>query len=221
MGEILLGLAIGVVGLALMFMGYRFARVLLSIWGFITGFSLGASWIADGTNTPFLNSLFGIIVGLGVGLLFAALIYAYYYAAVVLLGAATGYWLGSSFIGLFGIDTGFLTAMAGLAVGVLLGFLAVALNVPKAFMIVMTAFAGAIAVVMAVMLVFDVIPNAYLSYQAVRVAINNSFLWWMTAAILGIIGTIAQFTMEREFEIEEWNMMHHGGGTTTQHHLHA
>src|SRR6478752_2353651 len=103
MGEILLGLLIGAIGLMILFMGYRFARFLLPVWGFISGFMLGASIISDTSSTTFLGSVFGIIMGLVVGLVFALLIYAYYYLAIVLLGAATGYWLGASFIGLFGI----------------------------------------------------------------------------------------------------------------------
>src|SRR6478735_4441248 len=104
MGDLLLGLLIGVIGLLILCAGYRFARLLLPVWGFVSGFMLGASLIADSSSSTFLGSLFGIVVGLFVGLLFAFLIYAYYYVAVVLLGAATGYWLGASFIGLFGID---------------------------------------------------------------------------------------------------------------------
>ncbi len=207
MGEILLGLVMGVIGLIILFMGYRFARFLLPIWGFISGFMLGASIVSDSSSSTFLGTAFGILAGFGLGLVFALLIYAYYYAAIVLLGAATGYWLGASFIGLFGIDPGFLTAITGLVVGALFGVFAILLNVPKAFLIIMTSFGGAIVLVAAIMLVFDVIPNEYLSYGTVITTVNNSFFWWITTFVLGTIGITTQLTLEKEFELAEWNML--------------
>ncbi len=207
MGEILLGLLIGVVGLFILFAGYRFARILLPIWGFISGFVLGASIIADASSSTFLGGLFGIVVGIGLGLVFALLIYAYYYAAIVLLGAATGYWLGASFISLFGIDTGFLTAIAGIALGAVFGLASIMLNFPKVFLIVMTSIGGAVVLIMAAMLIFDVIPNEYLSYSTVKIAISDSFFWWFTAIVLASMGIGTQFALEKELEIQQWNML--------------
>lgn len=207
MGEIFIGIGIGVVGLALLFMGYRFARVLLSVWGLIAGFMLGASFISDAMSSAFLGTLFGIVVGVVLGLLFAVLIYAYYYAAIVLLGASVGYWLGASFIGLFGIDPGFLSAVVGIVTGALFGLAAIVLNFPKVFLIAMTSYGGAMLIITAVMLVFDVIPNEYLSYSTVAATVSNSLFWWLSALALGTVGLGIQLAVEREVEIQQWNMM--------------
>lgn len=207
MGDILLGLLVGGIGLLILCAGYRFARLLLPIWGFVSGFMLGASLIADSTSSTLLGSVFGIVVGLFLGLLFAFLIYAYYYLAIVLLGAATGYWLGASFIGLFGVDPGFLTAITGVAVGVVFALAAITLNFPKIFLITMTAIGGAVAVVAGGMLMFNVISSDYLSYSTVAVAINNSFFWWLAAFGLVIVGLATQFALEKNVEVQQWNMM--------------
>lgn len=206
MGEILMGLLIGSIGLLLLFTGYRFARFLLPIWGFISGFMLGASLISDSTTSSFLGTVFGIMVGFGLGLLFAILIYAYYYVAVVLLGAATGYWLGASFIGLFGIDPGFLTTITGIALGVVFALASIALNFPKIFLIAMTSIGGAVVIIAALMLIFDVIPNEYLSYNTVTATINNSMFWWISTFVLAFIGVGTQSSLEKELEVQQWNM---------------
>lgn len=207
MGDILLGLLIGGTGLLILCAGYRFARLLLPIWGFISGFILGASLIADTTSSGFLGSVFGIVIGLFLGLLFALLIYAYYYLAIVLLGAATGYWLGASFIALFGIDPGFLTAITGIAVGVVFALVAIVLNFPRIFLVTMTAIGGAIAVVVASMLIFNVISSDYLSYNTVATAINNSFFWWLATLVLVVVGVVVQSVLEKNVEVQQWNML--------------
>ena len=45
MGETLVGIIILLIGLALCFAGYRLFRVILVIWGMLTGFQLGRCWL--------------------------------------------------------------------------------------------------------------------------------------------------------------------------------
>src|SRR4051812_31498612 len=82
-------------GAVLLFSGYRLARFVIPAMGFLTGLSLGGAVYSDLADTPFLATFAGIFVGILFGVLFAALAYAYYYVAVVLLGAGLGYLLGS------------------------------------------------------------------------------------------------------------------------------
>lgn len=204
MGEILIGLTVLFMGVLLLFAGYRFARVLLPIWGFVSGFSLGAAITADMTSNGFLEGLLGVTVGLLVGLLFAVLIYAYFYAAIILFGAMIGYWVGSGFISILGIDPGVLTAVSGIIIGSLFAIAAVALNAPKALLIIGSSIIGAMSVIGGLLLIFNQIPLDFFSYLSVKAVVADSVFWTLGAIALAIVGAMSQFFTTHDYELEEW-----------------
>ena len=69
-------------GLAVVFSGYRLFLFLLPIWGFFTGFVLGAQTIDFLFDAGLFATVTGWVVGFFVGLLFAALSYLFYAVAV-------------------------------------------------------------------------------------------------------------------------------------------
>ena len=108
-----------VIGLSLVFGGYRFARFAIPFMGFLTGLSLGGALIADSTTSSFLATTLGIVVGVVLGIVLAALAYMYYYLAVVVLAASLGYWAGSGFVLLLGFEPGILSALIGIGLELL------------------------------------------------------------------------------------------------------
>lgn len=221
MKEILIALVTGSLGLLLVFAGYKFARILLPIWGFVSGFIAGSAIVADVTGTGFLATLTGFFVGLVVGVVFGLLAYLYYYAAVVILGGMLGYWIGSGVLGWFGLDTGFLTALAGLIVGVLFAVAFIFTNAPKIFLITASSFVGAVIAVGAVMLLFQVIPLEWFNYTTARVAIANSFWWTTVTFALAVIGMAFQMMTNHQEELEMWGMGDDYTPTNVHHMTHA
>jgi hypothetical protein len=205
------------IGAVLILGGYRLARFIIPLWGFVSGLSLGGAVYGDMANTPFLGTVLGVIIGLAVGLLFAFLAYFYYVFAVVLMAGGLGYWLGSSFILLFGFEPGFLSAMLGLVLGILAGSAALLLNAPKYVLIVLTSLAGAVTTVGGILLLFRVVPLETFSYAAVNAALSNSFIWTMVALALAIIGLVFQSQTARRYDIEEWSLSEHSGHMTPTH----
>ena len=100
----LIGVLILLVGAAFCFVGYRFFRVLIAVWGFFAGFNLGAAGMTALFGQNFLGTTTGWILGLVVGLVLAALAYFFYYFAIVILGASAGYSLGSSLMAALGLN---------------------------------------------------------------------------------------------------------------------
>lgn len=194
----------GLIGLMLVFGGYRLARLFIPIIGFLAGLELGGAVISNMQSTPFLGTLAGVTVGLIAGVIFALLAYAYYYLAVVILTGSLGYLVGSSFILLLGFQPGFLSAMIGLAVGVVFGLMAVFGNAAKYLLIIATAAAGAIATVGGVLLLFNQIPLDAYSLGTANIAIGNSFIWTVVTLILAIVGISTQIQTSREYELEMW-----------------
>jgi hypothetical protein len=191
-------------GLSLIFEGYRLGRFLIPLMGFLSGLSIGGAIIADVNNSGFLNTLWGVLVGTALGLLFAVFAYFYYTLAVVVLAGGLGYWMGSGFVLLFGFSPGTLSALVGIAIGILVAIGALMYNAPKYVLIVLTSVAGAVATVGGLMLLFNKIPLDAYSYTTAHIAISNSF-WWSAAAVSAVVvGIITQIETTPEYEFEKW-----------------
>lgn len=204
MKDVLFALIASGLGLALCFFGYRLARVLIPLWGFFVGFSIGAAGTSDAFNNAFLGTTMGIVVGLFVGLLFALLAYFFYSLAVVLFMASLGYWIGTSIVLFFGLDKGFLSATIGIVVGAILGIIALFTNMPKLFLIVGTSIAGSVAVFGGVLVLFNKIQLDAFSYAAASEAISASWLLSLPALALMIVAIIFQLRTNPNYTLEEW-----------------
>jgi hypothetical protein len=205
------------VGVLLLFGGYRLARFIIPIWGFVAGLSLGGAVYANMASTPFLGTVLGVIVGVVVGLLFALLAYFYYAIAVLVLIGGLGYWAGSSFILFFGFNPGILSFIVGLALGIMVGLLALYYNAPKWVLVVLSSLLGGMTTIGGVLLLFNTIPLSNFSYKAVNANISNSFWWTLVAGVLAIVGMIVQARSTRGYVLEEWGWSGHEHHPTPTH----
>lgn len=207
------------VGLLLLVGGYRLARFFIPLLGFVAGLSIGGAIVADASNAAFLGTALGVVIGIVVGLVLAVFAYLYYYLAVVVLAGSIGYWAGSGFIEWLGFNPGLLSALVGIGLGVVSGFLAMAYNAPKYMLILLTAFAGAILSTGGVMLLFNDIPLSAYSYTAAHVAVLSSFAWTLLAIALFVVGAVVQTRLTTGYTFEEWatgDHTHLPPTTTTQ-----
>jgi hypothetical protein len=192
---ILVALIAVLLGLALTLGGYRFFVILLPIWGFFAGFSATASAITGFWGSSFLATVTSWVIGILVGLLFAALAYLFYYAAVVILGATVGYQLGIGFMTWIGFKLGFISVLVGLLVAVVFAFGVWYLKVPKLLIIVLTSLAGAASLLAGVFLTFGIIPLADLQWGAVGAVVRQSWWWTLVYLALALLGIAAQWQM--------------------------
>ncbi len=216
--RLLIALLSAIVGLALIVGGYRLARVLIPLVGFLAGLSLGGAIISDLAGTVFLGTLLGVVVGLIAGLIFAILAYFYYYIAVVILTGSIGYWAGSSLMLGLGFQPGILSFLSGLLLGVAAGFVAIVANAPRYVLIVLTSFMGAVTAVGSVMLLFHKIPLEAYSYTSAKLALSNSFLWTLATLSLWVIGMVVQAaSTPTNYQFEEWNWSEESDHLPTTH----
>jgi len=214
--DILVGLLCIGLGLTLVLGGYRLARFIIPLWGFLTGLAVGGSIISAMSDMPFLGATLGIIVGVLLGGIFALFAYLYYAVAIIILFGSLGYWLGSSFITMFGLDKGLLSILTGTAIGLVAAVVALASNAPKYVLVIVTAMAGALATIGGLMLTFSSsITVDTFSFEHVNNSIQASGLWTLFAIMLSVIGIVAQSLMNVDYELEEWTMGHEPSG----HHL--
>jgi Domain of unknown function (DUF4203) len=186
-------LLIILLGLCLCFAGYRFFVILVSIWGFFAGFHFGASILSNWFGQGFLTTVIGWVIGLLVGIFAAALAYLFYEAAVILLAGFVGYELGVGIMTWIGFQPGFIPFLVGLAVALALAVLAVILRFPKILIIVLTAFAGAGAILAGFFLAFGRISLADLQFGEVGAIVRDNWIWGVLYLALAAVGILIQW----------------------------
>jgi hypothetical protein len=189
---ILIGLFAIVVGLALCFYGYAALRIVIAIWGTFAGFLLGAGVVASVTGEGFLATGLAWLVGLAVGLVFGLIAYLYYAVSVVIGMGAIGFALGTTLMTALGVSWNWLLVLVGVAVGVLLAFLAIAGDLPMLILAVLGAFAGASVTITGLLLVTGVLQREDLATPETTQSIELG--WWWTAAylVLAVVGLVFQ-----------------------------
>ena len=204
MKEVLFALLAGGIGLLLLSAGYRFARILIPIWAFFAGFAVGAAVFADAANTGFIATTLGWVIGLIVGLVFALFAYFFYSLAVVLLGATTGYWMGTAFMSWIGFNKGFLSAVVGISLGIVFALATIGLNVAKYLLIALTSIAGATAIIGGVLVLFNKIELSAFDYTTASNAISDSVLWSVVLFVLITVGIVVQTITTANYTLDDW-----------------
>lgn len=207
MKEVFFALISVLLGVALTFGGYRLARIIIPLWGFFAGFTLGASGTSDALNSSFIGTTLGIVVGFFVGLLFALLAYFFFSLAIILFTASLGYWLGTSIILFFGFNKGFLSATVGIVLGIVFGLVALFGNFTKYYLMIVTAFGGAVVAFGGVLLLFNKIELDAFNYAAASQAVSSSWFLALAALVVGVVGLVFQVRTNQDYELEQWGAL--------------
>ena len=200
--DFLIGALVLLVGLVFCFVGYRFFRILITIWGFFAGFNLGTAAMVALFNNAFLQTTTGIILGLVIGLVFAVLAYVFYYFAIVLLGATAGYDLGSGLIGLISNNLNFIAFIVGVAVAIVFVLLILLFNLPKLLIMVFTALGGAVAMIVGLLILLGQAKVALLQFGEAWTLVRASWLWTIVAIALAVVGFLVQWSTMRTYTLE-------------------
>ncbi len=192
MNDIVVGLLAIAVGALFCFRGYLAMRLVIPIWGALAGFVFGAGLIASVTDEGFLSTVLGWLVGFAVALLFATIAYLYYEVAVLLGMAAVGFTIGTSVTVALGVSWSWFIVLAGVVVGALLAFVAIAADLPMVFLTLLTALAGASTVVTGLMLVFGVVSADDFDSAATTEVLDDDWWWYTLYVVIAVAGAIAQ-----------------------------
>lgn len=192
MEDILLGIIAILVGALFCFRGYLAMRGVIPIWGAFSGFVLGAGLMTSWTGDGFLSTTLSWIVGAAFALVFGLLAYLYYEVSVVIVMATIGFILGASVVTAIGVSWTWVIVLAGLATGVLLAIFAVVADLPMGLLTVLTAFAGASAMVIGTMLLFNIVSIGDFEDITTTERITDDWWWYAIYIGLAIAGIIAQ-----------------------------
>ena len=200
--DFLIGALVLIVGALFCFVGYRFFRILIAIWGFFAGFNIGTAAMTALFSQPFIATTTGIILGIVIGLVFAVLAYFFYYFAVVLLGATAGYDLGSGLIGAIGLNNpGFIAVIVGVAVAVVFALVILLFNLPKLLIMVFTALGGAVAMLAGLLILIGQVKVVNLQFGDAVALVKVSWFWSIVALVLAVIGFLAQWRSMQDYTL--------------------
>jgi hypothetical protein len=212
LATITLALFAVLLGAAVCLAGYRFFLVMLPIWGFFGGLWIGAYSVSLILGTGFLATTTGLVVGFVVGIIGAVLSYLFYTVGVVIIAAAFGGAVGSGIMSAIGFDPGLLLAIVTVISALVAAGLTLLLNLQKYVLIVLTAMAGAVLVVLAGMLAFGQITPAELQSGAnlIQPIFQGSWFWGIVWIVLTAVGVVVQlnanrtYAFTREMYVEGW-----------------
>jgi hypothetical protein len=173
----------------------------MPIWGFIAGFVAGASGISALFGDSFLATALGWVVGAVLGLIFALLVYFFYWAAVIILGASVGYSIGAGIITGIGLP-GILAFVVGLSFATAAVLLTIFLDVPQLLIIIFTALGGAGALIAGILLWIGRIKVEDLNQGAVAAAIKGSWFWFMVYIVVAAAGVFTQIASSADVRLE-------------------
>jgi hypothetical protein len=190
--QLLVGILAVLIGLAFAFGGWRFFLLLLPLWGFVVGFSLGTeamrSLFGDGT----FATVTSWVVGFVIAVVFAVLSYLYYYIAIAVLAGTVGYAIGASAWGLIGNEQGVIAFVIGIVVGVIFAVGVLALNVPRYLVVVLTGLGGAAAVIAGWFILIGKVPSDNVTWWQVGLLIKDSWFYLIVWALIAAAGIVAQ-----------------------------
>lgn len=181
--------AIGI-GLAIAFRGLGMFRILLPIWAFFVGLSMGGSAVAALLGGNLFSSIIGVGVGLGLGVILALFSYFAFGFAIMMLGASLGYQLGMGFMGLFGLASGFVGFVVAMSMAVIFALIFAIYRMPRLVVIGFTALVGAVTVISGVLVLLGVMSTNSVGVTATASLVSeSSFLTalWLVLTVLGVV----------------------------------
>jgi hypothetical protein len=191
MDDIIVGIVAVLTGAVFCFRGYLAMRIIIPIWGAFAGFMLGAGIVAG--DSGFLATALGWIVGIAVAVVFGLLAYLYYEVAVLIGMMAIGFTLGASLMVALGVTWSWLIVLSGVALAVLLAFVALVGDLPMVLLTVLTGFAGSSLIIFGLMLMFGITEFGDFDSAQTTKTLDDSWWWYALYLGLAIGGMIAQF----------------------------
>ncbi|MGD2049293.1 MAG: DUF4203 domain-containing protein [Chloroflexota bacterium] len=193
-------------GAAFCFLGYRYFRILLPIWGFIAGFWVSEAFVARIFGDSDTAIIAGWIIGLAGGLILAGLSYFLFKVAVAILGATFGLWFVAALLSWLGMESSLLVSILAILGAILFAVLTFQENLRKYLVIAFTALIGATGIVLGLLFLFS--PLSVDIFRAglaplVPSVLQESGLAAVLWLVLALLGAAIQWINSRDVDSEE------------------
>lgn len=190
-----IGLLTLVIGIILCFGGHRFFRFLMVLVGIAVGFVLGGSGVAAATKGQFLDSVYGWLAAILIGLMLGGLAIPFYAAGVAVLGGVVAYLVTSGVMLYLGYGTGTLTQAAGIVAGAVAIVVIYIFRIHRLLVIAVTAMAGAGAILAGVLILLGKLVFDVTAATDPTAEIRSTPLWLLLVIVLFLAGIGAQWSI--------------------------
>ena len=201
MKDVIVGIIVILIGALFCFRGWLAMRIIIPIWGAFAGFLVGAGLIQAWTGDGFLSTSFSWIIGLVFAVVFFFLAYLYFEVSVIIAMAFIGFAVGVSVMSAIGVTWNWVLIIVGLVVGLALGALAIATDLPMGVLAVVTALGGASAITAGVMLIVGTVNlDDFDNGVTTKDLIQDNPWWYVLYVGLVIAGIVAQIAFAERLE---------------------
>ena len=182
-----------VLGLILALWGYNLRRIVIPLINFYIGFSAAAGVVSLLSGDDFMSTTAGLVAGIVVGVFVALLSFRFSSVAVAILGGAIGYGLVVYLLLALDIENSNIVSLGGLLGGAIAALISVLNRNRKWLTIMLTSAAGAFALVIGTLLLFDQVATEDIgSGMALSSILETPLLWPLIWLVLFILGYFAQ-----------------------------
>lgn len=193
MSSTAVGVIVALIGLGLVVRGYATIRAIISLFGALIGFAVGAYAVAQLTNTSPLQNQTGWIGGAIGAVVFGLLAFFVYRFAMIGGMGAIGYTLGVTALVALHIDNPWASLAAGVVGAIVLAILAYRFDLPGLILVVLTTLVGASLVTLGVMITSAKVTLLALSQASVTAVVADGWGWYALYLGLVALGLVVQW----------------------------
>jgi hypothetical protein len=179
-------------GILVVFNGYTLFRSLLPLFGAIFGFFLGLQTMFFVFGVGLLSTLTSLIVGVILGIAFAAFSYLFYRFAIALLAASLGYGIGVGLLQWIGLEAGFITWLVGIALGAVFIYLTFRFKLEKYVIVINTSLIGSAIILSSVLSSMETTTIINIVENPIRELIQYSLIWAILFLVITGAGIVVQ-----------------------------
>jgi Domain of unknown function (DUF4203) len=190
--DVAFGLVAIAAGALFCFRGWVAFRFVITLWGAFVGFALGAGLAASLTDEPYLATGLAWLLALATAGLLGLLAYEFYEVAIVILMGSVGFALGASLMVALDVSWSWMVILVGMALGGVLAWAAIASDLPRLLLMMLSAAGGATAIVTGIMLLTGAIDTADFSKETVTARVEDELWWYFLYGVLASLGVVIQ-----------------------------
>ena len=188
-----IGVVAALIGVALVLRGYATIRAIISLFGGLVGFVIGAAVVAQVTHTPLFQSQAGLIGG-AIGAVVCGLLAFFVYKVAMIGGlAAIGFTLGTSAMVALHVDNRAASLVAGIIAAIALAIVAWRFDLPGLILVILTVLTGASVTVLGTMVALGKVAPPSIGQAQITAVVADGWGWYALYVGLVVLGLAAQW----------------------------
>lgn len=187
-----IGVVAALIGVALVLRGCATIRAIISLFGGLVGFVIGAAVVAQVTHTPLFQSQASLIGG-AIGAVVCGLLAFFVYKVAMIGGlAAIGFTLGTSAMVALHVDNRAASLVAGIIAAIALAIVAWRFDLPGLILVILTVLTGASVTVLGTMVALGKVAPPSIGQAQITAAFADGWGWYALYLGLVVLGLVSQ-----------------------------